>query len=213
MERASNNQKSIIATYEGKHNHEVPAARNSSHVNSSGGNLPSAAPGAQSALALHRNANAPRPEALLQDLVPHFDIKPEFSNQYIRHSMLGNFANDMKFGPSSLYSMQFPPLQNTMLYAPFGLDSNNADPHQPGSVAPVAPDFPISLPLNLPPPANLGLPGFDFNSHGNPIGQVEPYFVGQQLQENDMRFLHPKEEKKDDIGDATTSCSSSTIYH
>ncbi|RVX07424.1 WRKY transcription factor SUSIBA2 [Vitis vinifera] len=213
VERASNNQKSIIATYEGKHNHEVPAARNSSHVNSSGGNLPSAAPGAQSALALHRNANAPRPEALLQDLVPHFDIKPEFSNQYIRHSMLGNFANDMKFGPSSLYSMQFPPLQNTMLYAPFGLDSNNADPHQPGSVAPVAPDFPISLPLNLPPPANLGLPGFDFNSHGNPIGQVEPYFVGQQLQENDMRFLHPKEEKKDDIGDATTSCSSSTIYH
>ncbi|KAJ9703271.1 hypothetical protein PVL29_004884 [Vitis rotundifolia] len=213
VERASNNQKSIIATYEGKHNHEVPAARNSSHVNSRGGKLPSAAPGAQSALALHRDANVPRPEALLQDLVPHFDIKPEFSNQYIRHSMLGNFANDMKFGPSSLYSMQFPPLQNTMLYAPFGLDSNNADPHQPGSVAPIAPDFPISLPLSLPPPANLGLPGFDLNSHGNLIGQVEPYFVGQQLQENDMRFLHPKEEQKDDIGVANTSCLSSTMYH
>lgn len=35
MERASHDLKSVITTYEGKHNHDVPAARNSSHVNSS----------------------------------------------------------------------------------------------------------------------------------------------------------------------------------
>jgi WRKY transcription factor 2 len=35
VERASNDLKSVITTYEGKHNHEVPAARNSSgHPNS-----------------------------------------------------------------------------------------------------------------------------------------------------------------------------------
>lgn len=34
MERASHDLKSVITTYEGKHNHDVPAARNSSHVNS-----------------------------------------------------------------------------------------------------------------------------------------------------------------------------------
>lgn len=31
MERASHDLKSVITTYEGKHNHDVPAARNSSH--------------------------------------------------------------------------------------------------------------------------------------------------------------------------------------
>jgi WRKY transcription factor 2 len=31
VERASHDLKSVITTYEGKHNHEVPAARNSSH--------------------------------------------------------------------------------------------------------------------------------------------------------------------------------------
>lgn len=34
MERASHDLKSVITTYEGKHNHDVPAARNSSHANS-----------------------------------------------------------------------------------------------------------------------------------------------------------------------------------
>lgn len=37
MERASHDLKSVITTYEGKHNHDVPAARNSSHANSGGG--------------------------------------------------------------------------------------------------------------------------------------------------------------------------------
>nr|WCL15192.1 WRKY16347 [Atractylodes chinensis] len=33
VERASHDLKSVITTYEGKHNHDVPAARNSSHAN------------------------------------------------------------------------------------------------------------------------------------------------------------------------------------
>lgn len=49
MERASHDLKSVITTYEGKHNHDVPAARNSSHTNSGNSNGPSqAAPQAQS---------------------------------------------------------------------------------------------------------------------------------------------------------------------
>lgn len=32
MERASHDLKSVITTYEGKHNHDVPAARSSSHI-------------------------------------------------------------------------------------------------------------------------------------------------------------------------------------
>ncbi|KAK9268880.1 hypothetical protein L1049_000645 [Liquidambar formosana] len=38
VERASHDLKSVITTYEGKHNHDVPAARNSSHVNSGASN-------------------------------------------------------------------------------------------------------------------------------------------------------------------------------
>ncbi|XP_077237456.1 WRKY DNA-binding protein 2 [Tasmannia lanceolata] len=45
VERASNDLKSVITTYEGKHNHDVPAARNSSHVSS----VPSSAPSATQA--------------------------------------------------------------------------------------------------------------------------------------------------------------------
>ncbi|KAF0931810.1 hypothetical protein E2562_005781 [Oryza meyeriana var. granulata] len=42
VERASHDLKSVITTYEGKHNHEVPAARNSGHGSSGSGNASSA---------------------------------------------------------------------------------------------------------------------------------------------------------------------------
>ncbi|KAL6652561.1 hypothetical protein ACP70R_011486 [Stipagrostis hirtigluma subsp. patula] len=58
VERASHDLKSVITTYEGKHNHEVPAARNSGHPSS-------AAPGAAAAAAapgLPHPGGARRPE-------------------------------------------------------------------------------------------------------------------------------------------------------
>ena len=39
VERASHDLKSVITTYEGKHNHDVPAARSSSHVNANASNM------------------------------------------------------------------------------------------------------------------------------------------------------------------------------
>lgn len=47
MERASHDLKSVITTYEGKHNHDVPAARNSSHGNLGPGSAQSLASGVQ----------------------------------------------------------------------------------------------------------------------------------------------------------------------
>ncbi|XP_004499679.1 probable WRKY transcription factor 2 isoform X2 [Cicer arietinum] len=41
VERASHDLKSVITTYEGKHNHDVPAARSSSHVNANASNTAS----------------------------------------------------------------------------------------------------------------------------------------------------------------------------
>ncbi|XP_009769738.1 putative WRKY transcription factor 2 isoform X2 [Nicotiana tabacum] len=76
VERASHDLKSVITTYEGKHNHDVPAARNSSHVNSGTSNTlpaPVTAPPAQSHL--HR----PEP-AQLQNAMARFDRQPSLGS-------------------------------------------------------------------------------------------------------------------------------------
>lgn len=39
MERASTDPKAVITTYEGKHNHDIPTARNSSNSTASSGTL------------------------------------------------------------------------------------------------------------------------------------------------------------------------------
>lgn len=226
MERASHNLKCVITTYEGKHNHEVPAARNSNHINSSGADLPpTAANNAQPALTLPRNTNIPKPETQIQDLVPQFDRKPEFRNEYLRPRFPGNFSSDVRFGASSFYQMKFPPLQNPIPFTSFGLNPNRLATQQASSVASFVPDFPMSLPLNLPPSGSLSMVGFDFNS-GKSVAPVQPFVSGQQLQENDTRFLRPKQEQNDDIlydaclpladnanASSISSLSSSSIYN
>ncbi|VFQ82474.1 unnamed protein product [Cuscuta campestris] len=69
VERACHDLKSVITTYEGKHNHDVPAARNSSHVNSGVSNsIPShATPPTQAHL--HR----PTPSQL-HNTMPRFEV-------------------------------------------------------------------------------------------------------------------------------------------
>ncbi|XP_051144612.1 probable WRKY transcription factor 3 [Andrographis paniculata] len=52
VERAANDPKAVITTYEGKHNHDVPAAKNSSHINTT----------ASSQSRPHNTAIANRPE-------------------------------------------------------------------------------------------------------------------------------------------------------
>lgn len=63
MERASDDLKSVITTYEGKHNHDVPAARNSSHVNSAGPNTLSTQQ-APAAAAVSSHTHRPQPSQI-----------------------------------------------------------------------------------------------------------------------------------------------------
>ncbi|GMI78878.1 hypothetical protein HRI_001557100 [Hibiscus trionum] len=198
VERASHNLKCVLTTYDGKHNHEVPAARNSSHVNSSGCNLPPPGPNTQAALSLSRNTHAIKPETPIQDFAPPFDRKPEFKSEYVRPSFLGDFSNDMKLGAASLasvYQMKFPSLQKAIPYGSFGLNPNCIATHSSGSLA--VPNFPI-LPLNLPTPANLSLTGFDMNNGGKSTGPTHSFLPGQQLKENGVRFHGIKQELKDE---------------
>ncbi|XP_027127653.2 probable WRKY transcription factor 2 isoform X1 [Coffea eugenioides] len=71
VERASHDLKSVITTYEGKHNHDVPAARNSSHVNSGiSGTLP-----AQAGAAVQSHVHRPEPSQL-HNCIAQFERPP-----------------------------------------------------------------------------------------------------------------------------------------
>ncbi|XP_042505702.1 probable WRKY transcription factor 34 isoform X2 [Macadamia integrifolia] len=192
VERASHDLKSVITTYEGKHNHEVPAARNSSHVSSSSGNL-QAGPNAQTTLTLAGRTNFPKSEPRVHDFAPHFERKPEFTNEFLRPSYLGGIHGDIKLGPSACYEMKLPAFQ-TLSYGSFGLNASQNDTNQAASIGHVIPEFPIAMPR----PGNPSLSSFDFNNHGMPIGPVQPFLGMQQPKETDTRFLRPKQEQKDD---------------
>ncbi|XP_012464729.1 WRKY transcription factor SUSIBA2 [Gossypium raimondii] len=225
VERASHNLKCVLTTYDGKHNHEVPAARSSSHVNTSACNLPPTVPNSQAALALSRNSHVLKPETPIQDIAPPFDRKPEFKIEYMRPSFLGDFSNEMKLGTASLasvYQMKFPSLQKAIPYGTFGLNPNCIATRSSGSIASTVPNFPISMPLNLPTSANLSLAGFDINNGGKPAAPIHSFLPGQQFKENAARFHGIKQELKDDnhydpclpIVDhaSATSSSSSSVY-
>ncbi|KAG8501770.1 hypothetical protein CXB51_004643 [Gossypium anomalum] len=222
VERASHNLKYVLTTYDGKHNHEVPAARNSSHVNSSGCNLPPTMPNTQAVLSLSRNTHPLKPETPIQDFAPPFDRKPEFKSEYVRPRFLGDFSNEMKLGEAALasvYQMKFPSIQKAIPYGSFGLNPNCIASHSSSSIASTVPNFPISLPLNLPTPANLSLAGFDINNVGKSTGPIHSFLPGQQLKENGVRFHGIKQELKDDnLYDPSlpivdhASASSSSVY-
>lgn len=200
MERASHSLKSVITTYEGKHNHEVPVAKNSSQVITSGiGSLPSTVSSTRPTLTLTRTSNSPKLEPQVHDLALRFERNPAPPNEFLRPYILGNFGADMKFGGSSVYPMKFPPLPNSMSFGSFVMNSNHSDPHTACSVSPVLPNFRFSLPMSITGSANMDMGGIDFNNNGKPMGSVQSFLDGQQLSENDVKFLKPKKEQDDNL--------------
>ncbi|XP_022961124.1 WRKY transcription factor SUSIBA2-like isoform X1 [Cucurbita moschata] len=213
VERASHDLKCVITTYEGKHNHEVPAARNGSQVNSSNGNSQPSTSHVQPNMDLSRNSNVANSETQIQDLAAQFYPKPEFNYDYQRSGCFDTFRNDIKLGAPSFCQMKFPQLRHTLPYSSFGLNSKHTSTSISGSLASVVPDFPISLPLNQ----NFSAAGFDF-TNGRPIPSFQVFLSGQQLRETD-RFLTPKQEHDDDnirasfqpIVDSSSGSSSSLV--
>lgn len=116
MERASHDLKSVITTYEGKHNHDVPAARNSSHVNGVSGNLAT-----QTSAAAQTHVHRPEPSQL------HHHHHNNMS-QFERPSSLGSFAMPARppLGPNHSFGfgMNQQGLQN-LAFAGLGHNNNN----------------------------------------------------------------------------------------
>ncbi|XP_077212073.1 WRKY transcription factor SUSIBA2-like [Tasmannia lanceolata] len=190
VERASHDLKAVITTYEGKHNHEVPAARNNNQMNSGGRNPPPSS-NSQSTRPLSGSANIPNCELQVQDLAPRFERKLELSNEYLKSGYIGRFTGDIKLGSHPCFEMNLPPLQ-PMSFASLG----HNEAHQAASVGPVVPEFPLSFPMGLHRPSNLMLPSFDFNN-GKSVGVSQSY-LGLHPKDIDMGFLRPKQEQMDD---------------
>lgn len=191
MERASHDLKYVILTYEGKHNHEVPAARNSSHGKSTGRNLSQTTGNARLVQALATNSDAPNLEALFVEFAPSFDTKPVFKNDYLRSSFPGNFSNEMNLGSSFVYPMRFPPSNHQ-------LAANHS-----GSVPSFVPDFPGSLSPCLQTAENLSLARVDFSGDGKPVGQAHTFIQGPPS----IR-PKPEEQKGDNLYGASSSMDS-----
>lgn len=89
VERASHDLKSVITTYEGKHNHEVPAARNSGQAGSSSANASSASQGSSS----HRRQEP------AQSSFAHFGSSAPFGSFVLPpSSQLGPAMGNFRFG-------------------------------------------------------------------------------------------------------------------
>ncbi|GAB4835384.1 hypothetical protein Ancab_000294 [Ancistrocladus abbreviatus] len=189
VERASHNLKCVITTYEGKHNHEVPAAKNSSHTNSGGGNLPPTAPNTQAYLTLPRRAQLPNSEP--QNLTLRFDRKMEYNSELFNSNYLAKFG-----GASSLYQMKFPSLPSATPYDSSGLNfnPNSSDMYQ-SAIVPTVPHISTPLQLGVPCSSTLAIANYP-----NPerLGLVETPYFGQELKDGDLRLLRPKQEHIDD---------------
>ncbi|GAB4855858.1 hypothetical protein Ancab_024497 [Ancistrocladus abbreviatus] len=189
VERASHNLKCVITTYEGKHNHEVPAAKNSGHTNSSGGNLPPTVPNSQASLTLPRGTHLSKHEP--HDLGTHFDRKMVCNNECLKPAYLANFG-----GASSFYQMKFPPLPGTTPYGSFGLSPHNCEAY-PTAIIPAVPDISMPLPLRFPHSSNLAIANYH-NHEIPPFAPLQALYSGQELKDSDVKLLRPKQEEGDD---------------
>lgn len=116
VERASDDLKAVLTTYEGKHNHELPAARNSTQGHPTMENGPTTnTPNQQ----LSKITNIPKPEPLVQDL--HLRYNQKLNN--IPSNFIGNF-DPLPFNPTLPdFPISLPP-SATMAHNGFGYNNN-----------------------------------------------------------------------------------------
>uniref|UniRef100_A0A7N1A9M6 WRKY domain-containing protein n=1 Tax=Kalanchoe fedtschenkoi TaxID=63787 RepID=A0A7N1A9M6_KALFE len=178
VERAPDDNKCVVTTYEGKHNHEVPAAKNSSNASPNAGHLSSAHPvGQPSHMPLAGSAAITMP-AQAQFQPPPFESKPYMGNGFSAHSLPGNFGNDVSFGASSMYPM---------LYGSFGLAASYPNIQRAGlsiSRSPIL-DSAAANPMTL-------HYGFDNHRGGGVIQTAHPG------DENDPTRRGPKQDEAND---------------
>eukprot|EP01018_Ginkgo_biloba_P017602 Gb_32055 [translate_table: standard] len=206
VERASHDPKAVITTYEGKHNHDVPAARNSSHDNAVTGN-------AQSDQAMQNNFTAPtnsiaRPVSQIQETVSRFEKHSELGNEFNKHTYMFETVTDgsltSKDRSAGILNLG---MGAGMGFGVIGLDNRHSEKWQ-------TTEMPNSFSTQQHGHSSLGIAGAGINS-GRSVVSVQS-FLGQ-AKESDIQLRRPKEEQTDNFSFETSlpinHSSNSSVYH
>lgn len=186
VERASHDLKAVITTYEGKHNHDVPAARNSNHDNVAKGNANGVSASAMQANVPSSMATMQRSIPQVQNIVSQFDRNLDSGNEFGKHTFYGKVTDEsLREKNAATLDLRMGAGMNFRM---FGLDSNLCDKQQIAGGR-------HTLPMQMHVPTNHGLPGIERHT-GKQMMPIQSYFG--QATESDMRLLRPKEEAIDD---------------
>ncbi|KAL9271731.1 putative WRKY transcription factor 2 [Drosera capensis] len=203
VERASHDLKYVITTYEGKHNHEVPVAKNSSHASPGGGNLPPTAANTQTSLALTCDSFLPKRE---HGYLGH-DIDPILGYRF--DVQWRNNLGSLGVEPSSFYPIKYPPLPSAACYGTLGMNP------YPSSIIPatfagrsIPSQFEIYGPSNIP---------LSHCSNRDSRLAFQSCFTGSEHIDEHRTLMIPKQEVADDssydMGTSNqASTSSSSLY-
>eukprot|EP00252_Welwitschia_mirabilis_P028079 TRINITY_DN9969_c0_g1_i3.p1 TRINITY_DN9969_c0_g1~~TRINITY_DN9969_c0_g1_i3.p1 ORF type:complete len:690 (+),score=150.90 TRINITY_DN9969_c0_g1_i3:35-2071(+) len=177
VERASHDLKSVITTYEGKHNHDVPAARNNNHDSAVKAN--SAAP-VQTHIPASINT-IPCPMTQVQEGTSRFDKCLDSKTDIGKYPFLGKLIEEnLRLQDNNIDSSA--KIRAAMNYGMFGMDNFHSDQRQ------IA-DRNFALQMQMHGTMKHGLPAIETNPV-KPINQIH--------QPTDIRLMRPKEEQKDD---------------
>ncbi|GLJ45730.1 hypothetical protein SUGI_0962380 [Cryptomeria japonica] len=204
VERASHDPKAVITTYEGKHNHDVPAARNSSHSSHDNAGIGNAQPSAvrQSNFAVPGNGIV-RPVSHVQDTLPQFERHPEQTYLFERVADGSLKSQDRSAGILDLG------VGGSMGFGKFGFD-NNLRQSEKLHTTQISPSIPPQMHSSL----GLGMASAGLNS-GRSAVPFQSFFG--QSKEKDMELRRAKEEAPEhfDFEDTVpvNHASNSSVYH
>lgn len=180
VERASHDPKAVITTYEGKHNHDVPAPRNSSHTNAGLGSGQSSVPILQNSVAPSTNAMALTAPGT-QETFSHFDRHPDLHNSYGNNNyMFGRMATESFNSQNGRAGVGIAErsMGLGMNLGAFGLESKHSEIQQA--------EAPTSFPMHIKPASH------EYSNIGSG-NSVHLYY--NQPNERDG-LIRPKEEQK-----------------
>ncbi|CAN4105794.1 unnamed protein product [Withania somnifera] len=116
VERASDDLKAVITTYEGKHNHEVPSANKTNGV-AGNARATSTLNRQQPCTTSRRSLKDSNIRVQFQDLPIPFERTHFLGSEYLRPSFGASYLSDLSFGTSSLQLPDFPlPLPSRMSF-------------------------------------------------------------------------------------------------
>ena len=181
VERAADDIKSVITTYDGKHTHAVPSSRTG--INAEGAGSPSPKPAVK--------------QVAQQDLPLYLDRKP----MPFDYASLG--GGDLGFGGASPYSFNFPSFHSVPYASVVPMKPNYSNLYPEYMPVPM----PMHMPMPVATPVPMSMPSstvtISSSALQSTLSHTPPYHYGgdatHQIRGDATHQLQPKEELQDEI--------------